>query len=616
MKYLEQFRNNFWLLIILIFAAFFRFYHLGYQSAWLDEVLNLKQSEPSLPFNETYKIVLLRDSTSFLYTFLIKYLSFLSGHSIYTARLISAVSGVLSVYYIFKLGEKMISKNMGYIAAILLTINLYHIEYSQEARSYSLFVLFVIISFYIMYLFIEKPNYKNAIFLGIVAGLATNTHSLGILNIAAIYLFLLLFLLLNNDRKEKLKLFFKTVISGLITLSIFYLISPLILAASKITSFWIPDASYETIKQALVDLAGKSEKILIIIIISFIFVSIHVLIINKIKKDIKNKLFISYLVLLIWIFTVLGVVIAKSYLGVSIILSRYIITIMIVFILLIAIAIDLLPKIMKYVVTLLFVLYSFYILFFDTNYYTTIKKAEFDKTAAFLNEKNINNDKVISRYGWVLSYCVNSNNPNTIVIENSFDNHVSSMKNELIPMESFWYFDGNSAPYSLSLENQKFLNKEFTLKDSKDMYDCWVRHYVLKGEVQKIVLTPNELSLKDFSSGISDGNGNLFMFENGTITSKELLFDSGKYEFTIEANSIPDKPIDGENAHILIMLNNIKIGDKQLSEKTNNKTQKFTFINLDKKAKKITIVFDNDLSKDNLDRNLVIYNVKLKKSEN
>ena len=54
------------------------------------------------------------------------------------------VSGVLSVYYIFKLGEKMISKNMGYIAAILLTINLYHIEYSQEARSYSLFVLFVI----------------------------------------------------------------------------------------------------------------------------------------------------------------------------------------------------------------------------------------------------------------------------------------------------------------------------------------------------------------------------------------------------------------------------------------------------------------------------------------
>ncbi len=124
------------------------------------------------------------------------------------------------------------------------------------------------------------------------------------------------------------------------------------------------------------------------------------------------------------------------------------------------------------------------------------------------------------------------------------------------------------------------------------------------------------MSLKDFSSGISDGNGNLFMFENGTITSKELLFDSGKYEFTIEANSIPDKPIDGENAHILIMLNNIKIGDKQLSEKTNNKTQKFTFINLDKKAKKITIVFDNDLSKDNLDRNLVIYNVKLKKSEN
>src|SRR5574343_439944 len=132
MKYLEFFKSNMWLLIILIFATFLRFYHLGYQCAWLDEVLNLKQSEPSIPFKETYDIVLLRDSTSFLYTFMIKYLSLIFGHTIYTARLISAISGVLSVYYIFKLGEKMISKNTGYIAAILLTINLYHIEYSQE----------------------------------------------------------------------------------------------------------------------------------------------------------------------------------------------------------------------------------------------------------------------------------------------------------------------------------------------------------------------------------------------------------------------------------------------------------------------------------------------------
>lgn len=605
-----------WLLIILIFATFLRFYHLGYQCAWLDEVLNLKQSEPSIPFKETYDIVLLRDSTSFLYTFMIKYLSLIFGHTIYTARLISAISGVLSVYYIFKLGEKMISKNTGYIAAILLTINLYHIEYSQEARSYSLFVLFTIISFYRMYLFIEKPNYKNTIFLGIIAGIATNTHSLGILNMAAIYLFLFVFLLLNKDKKEKLNLFIKTFISGLITLSLFYFIFPLILAASKITSFWIPEASYETVKQALVDLAGKSEKILLITILSFLFVSIHVFIINKLKKDIKNKIFISYLVLSIWIFTVLGVVLAKSFFGVSIVLSRYIITIMVAFALFIAIAIDLLPKIAKYVVTILFVLYSLFLLFFETNYYDEIKKAEFDKVATFLNEKNTNNDKVISRYGWVLSYCVNSKNPNTIVIENSFDNHISSMKSKLIPLESFWYFDGNSAPFILSSENQEFLNKEFTLKDSKDMHDCWARHYVSKVEIEKGILKADELYLKDFTSGISDGNGSLFMFENGTITTKDVLFDVGEYKLTLEANSLPDKPIDGENAHIIIMLNDIKIGEKQLSEKTNNKTNTFTFKNPDNKPKKIAIIFDNDLAKDNLDRNLVLHNIKLEKVGN
>lgn len=137
-----------------------------------------------------------------------------------------------------------------------------------------------------------------------------------------------------------------------------------------------------------------------------------------------------------------------------------------------------------------------------------------------------------------------------------------------------------------------------------------------KGEIQKNTLKPEELSLKDFSSGILDGTGNLFMFENGTITSKELLLDTAQYEFTINANSLPDKPIDGENAHIVIMLNNIKVGEKKLSEKSNNKTNKITFTNPDNRPKKITVVFDNDLSKNNLDRNLVIYNVKLKKVEN
>jgi len=77
------------------------------------------------------------------------------------------VAGILSVLYIYKLGKELVDKSTGYIAALLLTVNVFQIEYSQEARSYSLMMLFIVIAYYYLVLFLKNQNYKTAILLGL-----------------------------------------------------------------------------------------------------------------------------------------------------------------------------------------------------------------------------------------------------------------------------------------------------------------------------------------------------------------------------------------------------------------------------------------------------------------
>ncbi len=74
------------------------------------------------------------------------------GYSEIAVRIPSVIIGVLTIYITYLLGKKLISKNVGLIAALLLAINPLHIYYSQEARMYALAALAVSLN---MLLFID-----------------------------------------------------------------------------------------------------------------------------------------------------------------------------------------------------------------------------------------------------------------------------------------------------------------------------------------------------------------------------------------------------------------------------------------------------------------------------
>jgi hypothetical protein len=85
-------------------------------------------------------------------------------------RFTSTFFGVASVYLVYKLGHRLFSKNVGLLAALLLSVTPVHIEVSQHARVDATLLFFILLSFYYIVLISESQD-KKATTQIIVAGL-------------------------------------------------------------------------------------------------------------------------------------------------------------------------------------------------------------------------------------------------------------------------------------------------------------------------------------------------------------------------------------------------------------------------------------------------------------
>ena len=70
------------------------------------------------------------------------------GDSVAWIRGLSVIFAVAAIPAIFLLGRKMLGTSFGLISALLLSVNAFQVRYAQEARSYSLLVLLLIVSSY------------------------------------------------------------------------------------------------------------------------------------------------------------------------------------------------------------------------------------------------------------------------------------------------------------------------------------------------------------------------------------------------------------------------------------------------------------------------------------
>jgi mannosyltransferase len=85
------------------------------------------------------------------------------GESEAAIRFLSIIPAVATVPVVYALGARLFSNRVGLIAAVLLCVNASHIRYAQEARSYSLVVLLVVLSCLFLIRALEHPSRRDMI---------------------------------------------------------------------------------------------------------------------------------------------------------------------------------------------------------------------------------------------------------------------------------------------------------------------------------------------------------------------------------------------------------------------------------------------------------------------
>lgn len=131
-----------WLTLATIFmvAILLRVIAIDSQGLWTDEALTI----PYVNWSLRDMLLLPTDPTPFLYYAVHKLL--LSAHSSVAAiRSISAVAGVVSVGVMYLLGRVAFGPTGGLLAAALLAVWSIHVDYSQEARAYSVLFLLTLL---------------------------------------------------------------------------------------------------------------------------------------------------------------------------------------------------------------------------------------------------------------------------------------------------------------------------------------------------------------------------------------------------------------------------------------------------------------------------------------
>lgn len=214
------------LLVVLIFAASLtvRLYRLDGQTLECDELYTVPaatghqyvylSSEPTnvqqlLPMTtseyrelvtpdpsiglESVRGVLKRNVHLPFYFYLMHYWTHWFGTSEWVLRFPSALFGALSVVMLFLLGRQLFNPFVGLVSAILLAFSPEQIYFSQQARMYSLLVLLVVASTYIIVLTASRPTNKwlyGAYALISIAGLYTHYEYVFCLAAQTAYLWL------------------------------------------------------------------------------------------------------------------------------------------------------------------------------------------------------------------------------------------------------------------------------------------------------------------------------------------------------------------------------------------------------------------------------------------
>jgi uncharacterized membrane protein len=187
-RFIRSIREQHVWLYLALAAALLRFFRLGHQSFWFDEVFSLSVVQGSL--GDLLQLALKDAVHPPLYYFVLYPFYHLSA-SEFAVRLPSLLFGIAAVPLIYELGRRCLNELVGLVAALITLFSPFQIYYAQEARMYSMLLTLTALSLLSFWQAIETGERKWWVALVVVMVAGLYTHYLMVAIAAAEFLYLL-----------------------------------------------------------------------------------------------------------------------------------------------------------------------------------------------------------------------------------------------------------------------------------------------------------------------------------------------------------------------------------------------------------------------------------------
>ena len=173
------------LIMITCFGFFLRFYRLGEWSLWNDETHTIQVALGGILKDEVGK------SIFYPLNFLITKLSFLIfGINEFSARFFPSIFGIITIPITYLLAKYTFGRSAAILASLFLSLYTWHIDWSQNARYYTLECFLVVVSSYLFFKGLEQNRFRYILFSFLTIILAILSHPSATFIIAA-YIFYL-----------------------------------------------------------------------------------------------------------------------------------------------------------------------------------------------------------------------------------------------------------------------------------------------------------------------------------------------------------------------------------------------------------------------------------------
>ena len=387
MKTIYNNKKQFLYLVLIIFLGLFlRGYNINFNDFWSDEMVSFYLSNPDNSFIESIKLIF---KINLMVTFevILKYFHLVFGYDIYVSRYLNLILSTLSILYFYKLIKNNSNNKIAILGILLLSLNIFHIRYAMELRSYTLSFLMVIIFLNLIFKqgqIKKKINFVRSLKIYTVSIFMLFSHAFTILVPLSLNAFIFFkYIYKRNLEKGEWFIFITNIVTSAIFLFIY-------IQNITHTPSWIPQLKSSFYTNYFFSNFFGSR------LIGGVYLIVLIYLCSAFNKKIFKEMDINFFFLIL-IFLTYSITVVYGYVVEPILIPRYIIFVLIPILFLISKFIFVIKnKILKIIFLLILILPTFLNHFTENTFkqfYTKIypSKPEIRKMFLYMDKKDILN---------------------------------------------------------------------------------------------------------------------------------------------------------------------------------------------------------------------------------